>query len=134
MIVYLAARYSRRDELRQVRDELQRRGHVVSSRWLDTDWERRPDGGSTVAPDEHRVRYCLIDLEDVLAADCLVSFTEEPNSVHGKRGGRHVEYGVALQAGKRLIVVGPRENLFHHHPKVEHFADAADMLRHVFGG
>lgn len=128
MKIYLAARYSRIEELRNLREELQRMGHEVTSRWLDTDWERTSNG-SSVAPPEYREKHCLIDLEDVRAADCCISFTEEPNSPHGKKGGRHVEFGVALQDGKRLIVVGFRENIFHHHPKVEFFNSQWDMLR-----
>jgi hypothetical protein len=134
MKVYLCSRYSRRDELLSVRGELQRLGHTVTSRWLDTEWNETEQEGqvySSAAPPEYREQYAVTDVEDVLAADCLVAFTEQPRS--GGRGGRHVEYGIALATGKRLIVVGPRENLFHHHPSVEHFASMWDMVRAVFG-
>lgn len=131
MKIYLAGRYGRRDQLRDVREELARLGHTVTSRWLDTDWQRNADGGSSVAPAEERARHCLIDLDDVLAADCIINFTEEPDSPHGKRGGRHVEFGAALQAGHRLIVVGWRENIFHHHPRVEFFSSQWDMMRAI---
>lgn len=111
MKIYLAARYGRRDEVREIRDELLALGHEVVSRWLDTDSDNN-------------------DMEDLLSADCLISFAEEPSSPHG-RGGRHVEFGAALQAGKRLLVVGYRENVFHHHPRVEFFADTQSMLEHL---
>ena len=124
--VYLAARYSRRDQLLAVRDELARMGHTVTSRWLDTDWGRRP-GESSAAPPEYRAKHAVIDLEDVRAADVVVSFTEAPGD--GSRGGRHVEFGYALAFNKRMIVVGHRENLFHEHPSVEFFASQEDMLR-----
>jgi hypothetical protein len=49
----------------------------------------------------------------------VVSFTEQPRALNGNRGGRHVEFGLAVALNKRLIVVGYRENLFHWLPQVE---------------
>ena len=48
-----------------------------------------------------------------MAADAVIVFTEMPNSVLAT-GGSHVEFGLALAQGKRVIVVGPRENVFHY--------------------
>ena len=127
MKIYLCSRYSRRDEMRSVREELQRLGHTVTSRWLDTEWERKDDSGSAAAPPEYREQYAVVDMDDVLNSDCLIAFTEEPRG--GGRGGRHVEFGIALALGKRLIVVGHRENLFYHHPAVEFFKSQWDMAR-----
>lgn len=126
MKVYLCARYSRRDELRAVRERLQASGHTVTSSWLDTQWEHRDDQGSSAAPPEYREEYAVKDYNDVLDADCLVAFTEPPRS--GGRGGRHVEFGIALAAGKILIIVGQPENIFHYHPRVESCADASELL------
>jgi nucleoside 2-deoxyribosyltransferase len=126
MKIYLAARYSRRDQLRALAEQLREAGHTVTSRWLETEWANRPDQ-SSAAPPEYRAKYALIDLEDVDAADVVVSFTEAPGD--GSRGGRHVEHGYALAKGKRLVVVGYRENLFHEHPSVEFYASQWDMLR-----
>lgn len=58
------------------------------------------------------------DLEDLRAADTVISFTDEKG---GGKGGRHVEFGVALALEKRLILVGPRENVFHTLPEIEHY-------------
>lgn len=127
MKLYLCARYSRRAELCSLRTELTRLGYTVTSRWLDTDWREKDDRGSSAAPSEYREEFAVKDLEDVAAADCLIAFTEEPRS--GGRGGRHVEFGAALAMGKRLIVVGYRENLFHHHPRVEFYGSPSDMLQ-----
>lgn len=132
MKIYLCGRYSRRDQLRSVREELLRLGHTVTSRWLDTNWEateRQDRVYSSAAPPEYREQYAALDLEDVAAADCLIAFTEEPRS--GGRGGRHVEFGAALALGKRLVVVGHRENLFHHHSRVEFFASQWDAVRAI---
>jgi hypothetical protein len=130
MKVYLASRYSRRDELREVARVLRTAGHEVTSRWLETQWVNRPNE-SSAAPPEYRERYAVIDAEDVRAADVVVSFTEAEGG--GGRGGRHVEFGMAFAWGKRCVVVGHRENLFHHLPGVEFYATTADVLT-VFGG
>ena len=129
MKIYLAGRYGRLEQFRELRSNLHELGHIVTSRWLDTNWSRNVDSGSSAAPEEHREKFALIDIQDVLSADCVINFTEEPDSTNGKRGGRHVEFGIALQAGKRLIVVGFRENLFHHHPSVEFFTDVQELLK-----
>ena len=125
MKIYLCARYSRRDELRAVAAEAEQLGHTITSRWLNTKWEHKDDQGSSAAPPEYRERHAVEDLEDVLACDLLIAFTESPRS--GGRGGRHVEFGAALAAGKRLLVIGPYENLFHHHPRVRRVATLGDL-------
>jgi hypothetical protein len=48
-----------------------------------------------------------------MAADAVIIFTEIPNTILAT-GGRHVEFGLALAQGKRVIIVGPRENVFHY--------------------
>jgi hypothetical protein len=125
MRIYLAARYGRREELLGYRSRLEAAGHRVTSRWL---WEEHdlPIGASP----EHGVRFALDDYEDVRSADCLISFTEEPGKAPGgrARGGRHVEFGLALASEARLIVVGWRENVFHYLPDVEFWATFDEAL------
>lgn len=159
---YLAARYIRREELVRYKEDLEAAGHTVTSRWLagDHQWD---SSGSVVRDYEaggnppDAVRFAQEDVEDLLAADVVLSFTETPretftaddfddafeatvrksrvdrsrewravmaeelNRAAGRasRGGRHVEFGMALALGKRVIVVGPRENVFHLLPEVE---------------
>lgn len=129
MKIFLSSRYSRRDELRLLRLDLQRLGYTVVSRWLDTEWnetERESRLYSSAAPPEYRQQYAVTDLADVVACDCLIAFTEPPRSKG--RGGRHVEYGAALALAKRILVVGYHENLFHHHPSVEFFHSWSDAV------
>lgn len=118
MIIYLAARYSRNAEMRSIRDELVLLGHQVSSRWID-----QHEGNlleSIVAEklnSEPREcsKYAMIDLQDLEASDVVISFTSEDG---GGKGGRHIEFGWALGKGKRLVIIGPRENIFHTVPWV----------------
>ena len=144
MRIYLAARYSRREELCAYRDQLRAVGHEVRARWLDGS-HQISDGGIPIGDhgehlvegddgnaSEHaaalRCRFVLDDFEDVITADIVISFTEPPRA-KANRGGRHVEFGIALANRARLIVVGYRENIFHWLPQVE-FYETWTELQH----
>jgi hypothetical protein len=47
------------------------------------------------------------------------------------RGGRHVEFGVAVASGKRLIVIGYRENVFRWLAQVAFYDGWEDFLRRL---
>lgn len=44
------------------------------------------------------------------------------------KGARHVATGLALAFGKRIFVLGTRENMFHWHPSVTLCATAKDLV------
>jgi nucleoside 2-deoxyribosyltransferase len=127
MNVYLASRYSRHEELQSYRDELEKIGFTVTSRWINGDHQINDQGLSDEAKASERLRFAMEDWEDLRAADICISFTEIPRSSNS-RGGRHVEFGAALAYGKTCIVVGPRENVFHCLPHIVWFAAWADAL------
>lgn len=142
MRIYLAARYSRREELCSYREELRRMGHDVQARWLDGGHQISDQGipigqhgealvegdlcsGEILSEDARsrqaaalRAKFANDDFEDVTTASCLIAFTELPRS-SPSRGGRHVEFGIALAYMCRIIIVGPRENIFHWLDEVE---------------
>jgi len=110
--VYLAARYSRHQEMLQYAAELERLHLEVTSRWINGSHEGPP--AMSVL---ERSRLAQEDWEDMRAADIVISFTEPPRS-DASRGGRHVEFGAALALGKMCVVIGHRENVFHCLPTV----------------
>lgn len=119
--IYLAARYSRSEEMRGVRDVLTAMGYEVTSRWIDLhggalESSYTPDK-LNASPDECGV-LGQDDVADLAAADTVISFTSADG---GGKGGRHVEHGLALGMGKSVIVCGPRENIFHTLPSVQHY-------------
>lgn len=122
--VYLAGRFSRRHEFRQFADALSAAGHEVTSSWLYSDDLHANLGGfhsySAASAAER-------DLADVRAATVCIAFTEEPERRQG-RGGRHVEVGVAIAIGLKLIVVGDPEHIFHLLPDVQHVQAPEDAL------
>ncbi len=103
MNVYLAALPSRQDEMLRIARRLERAGHKVTARWIQ--------GRSVGATGADNAMY---DLADVVVADCFVLFSESARSrtPASAATGRHVGLGYALHARKRIVVVGPRENIF----------------------
>jgi hypothetical protein len=131
MKIYLAARYSRRQELCLYRAELQAMDHAVTSRWLNGNHQVPDDGMGelTTFSKSERERFASEDWEDLMAAETCISFTEKPREMNSSRGGRHVEFGAAMAAGKRIIVIGFRENVFHCLPQVEFYETWQSFLK-----
>ena len=127
MKIYLCGRYGRRVELAGCAEELRADGHEVTSRWLDGSQELdRADAAGEV--DVLSLTTSAMSCwSDVRRAEVLVAFTEEL-AAGFCRGGRHVELGIAIERGLGIIVVGPRENCFCYHPRVEQF-DAWPLAR-----
>lgn len=121
--VYLASRYSRWDEMRGVRDVLTALcGVEVTSRWIDHHGGALPTSipaDALNADPGSCTQYAVADWDDLAKSDTVISFT----CGSGGKGGRHVEFGIALALGKRCIVVGPREHVFHTMPQVEWYPD-----------
>lgn len=127
MNLYLAARYGEQLEMRRWRDVLQAAGHVVTARWIDGKHDGLPP--SQCAQD---------DLEDIDAADVLIIWSPRHHFGNG-RGGRHVEVGYAIGLGIPIILVGERENVFHHLinrvvPSKDHIGDLVSMLAAIAEG
>jgi hypothetical protein len=120
MLIYLAAAYPRHPEMRRYRDQLEAMGHKITSRWIEGEEIEADDGTvEAIARVKPRTleRFAKTDIEDIDKATCMISFTDGTLA----RGGRHAEFGYALATGLQLVVVGPREHVFHHMPEVEHF-------------
>lgn len=104
-------------------------GHAVTSRWLDQEsttpygWGREEIQAGTFAVQEQARR----DIEDLGAAHAVFSFTDGDLA----RGGRHVEFGIAIALGKRLWVIGPREHLFHTLGRVAWYPDWQDLAKEM---
>lgn len=143
MRIYLAGRYSRRLELCGYRSQLFEMGHVVQAVWLDGE-HQIDDKGIPIGDDGEalvemsgdaresfyrnqddraaklRQKFARDDFRDVISAEMTILFTEPPRS-KPSRGGRMVEFGIALGRMQRVVVVGPRENIFCWLEDVQHF-------------
>jgi nucleoside 2-deoxyribosyltransferase len=128
MRVYLAGRRSRRLELCGYREQLRVLKIDVTSRWLNGEHQVGRVGaiGEESGSDDEaarlRARLAAEDMADVRFCDMVIAFTEAPRA-EASHGGRHVELGMALAWGKRIIICGPRENVFCWLPNIEAYVD-----------
>lgn len=137
--VYIAGSYSRRTEFQAYAAQLDAAGYWITCRWLSGSHDGLDDGTNAI---EAKSSWALEDIEDVAAADILVCFTEPEGTRRGRgRGGRHVEFGIAFGLNIafealadhpkliRLVVIGPRENVFYCCSEVEQFDTWEAFLR-----
>lgn len=128
MRVYLAARYSRREELQGYAQAIAEAGvGTAELAWLreEHDW----DGTDTPEGLAQAQKFAVDDLQDLVAAHAIVVWSEEPGQC--RRGGRHVEFGIALGMNKHVVVVGPLENVFYSLPSVARFGTWEEALAHL---
>lgn len=130
-IYYLAARFSQHSEMQGVRDVLRGLGHEVTSRWIDLhggDQLESATSDKLNSDPEACSTFGLHDIEDMEAAEAIISFTYPDG---GGKGGRHVEFGYGLALLKQMILIGPREHIFHTLPCVEHYLDWPRFVMHL---
>lgn len=134
MRIYIASRYGRREEMLAYARVLRGRGAVITSRWLEGEHSSDDVEELTV---EEQCAWAAEDLLDINQSDALWAFTEEALEYqrlsYVGRGGRHVEFGYVLARKHsgypvRLVVVGPRENVFCCHGHVQHYATFSAAL------
>ena len=112
--IYIAAKFTRKLEMRTIAAALSDFGYKVASRWIE---QQEND-------DDPPSDWADRDVEEVGAADTLVLFTETEAGGY-TTGGRFVELGIAIAWDKRIIIVGPLENIFCHLygiEQLEHFS------------
>jgi hypothetical protein len=129
--VYLAAKFSRQDEMRNIAGQLRDNGFLCDPAWLGEAHDLPVDA----APDDPRgSKFAADDWHDLRQADTVICFTEKPGDITGRgRGGRHVEMGLALAWEKRVLVVGYRENVFCWLPQVDFFSSWRECQAALLG-
>ena len=123
--VFLSAPYSRKEQIRRVAQECENVGAEVISDWHLEPYSPNmtltdvPDSflSSTACKDFHQVRCCHVFI-----------FFAESSTTPTVRGGRHVEFGMALCSDCEIWVIGEKENIFHHLPNIIHFANEEQCL------
>lgn len=100
-------------------------GFEVTSTWLDELEEGK----------ETHEQIAERDIADIVASDYLILFTVPPEQAMF-RGGRHFESGyIAGRFGfSRVLIVGPRENVFHSLcPRFDTLQQAVEYLQEKYG-
>ena len=85
----------------------------MTSRWIDV---KQP------YPTPRECDY--MDMEDIEAAQAIVQITGDKDS----HGGRHSEHGIGIARGQLLVLIGPREQVFHYLDEVVVTGNADEAL------
>ena len=117
MKIYLCGRFGRRAELAEYAQALAEDGHEITATWLCETSANDQD----LTPQECQ-GAAKLDTADIDRSDLVLVFSEAPDSPYG-RGGRHFETGYAYAKGKRIVVVGPLENVFHYADGIRYAPD-----------
>jgi len=131
--VYLAARFSRKKEMKKLSLRIKKLGIKVTSRWLDE--EPLPEG--KIKRKRFLENTAAMDANDVFAADTLIRFSDDlsdpmvPSS--WCTGSRLEECGMAHAWGKKIIVVGRKQSLFDKFPQRVHLKNSKALLRYIKG-
>jgi hypothetical protein len=126
--IYLAASWSVRGQMLVRQRELRQMGHYVTSTWLDDDTAAVEPGPDPNCDDPERAAGCArADAADLMLADLVIMSTDVPSTT----GGFHVELGLALAAEKEIILVGPRLNIFHYLPTIQHYDSWTEVLTYL---
>jgi len=120
MKIYLAALYSRMDDMRECAAKLRAKGHEITAQWIT----------GIGATKETAAEAAIMDLDDVKRADAIIFFAQSKGSFN-KGGGRHFEFGYAYALGKRCFVVGELEQVFCNLPDVKVFDTFQNALEYV---
>jgi nucleoside 2-deoxyribosyltransferase len=117
--VYLASKYEYYSEMKKAAAKLQAAGINTTSKWVDLAPQSFP------TPEEAAMR-AQMDLGNITESDVLVIFN--PKEFHRSgTGGRHVETGYAIALKKPIILVGERENVFHHLSNITVIPDSSTL-------
>jgi len=122
--IYVAASAPKLTEAKQVAAKLKMAGHEVTSRWLLGAADLYTGARGEQSKIEHGIKCAQEDFEDVTAANVLVQLTGDTET----KGGRHSELGIALHKNNLCIIIGPREQVFHYHPRVFLARDVEEAL------
>jgi hypothetical protein len=126
MKIYIAARFEKREEIRELHRMLEARGHEISGDWTT----HRPIKPYEAHP-ELAEQYAVEDIDGVKKSDVFILLTDEAGT------GMYVELGAALfsnsKTGKPKIYVvgGSLTSVFHFHPAVNRRASIQAVLDEI---
>lgn len=128
--VYLAASWTRRQEIRGYANELLSHGIRVRSRWLE-----ETECHDELAFEQFLQQNALIDTEDIRRSDVLVRFTDDLSAAFVPSrlatGARMFETGYAYALGKHVVVVGGNQCVFDRLPEITHVPDLSSLIQHL---
>ena len=108
--IYVAASFPRQKEADDLALFMVRDNTCIVSEWHEKD-KAYADSNQLM------VERAIRDLNQVKSANIFICLTGDQMS----HGGRHAEFGVALNNVNVVVIIGPREHVLHYHPRVLHY-------------
>ena len=112
---YIAAPWDCKDIAKEIRDHLKKLKVESTASWIDL------SGDYFAGPPASEAAR---DVSQIRDADMFVMYVPDPDT---SRGGRDVEFGMALMANYPIILIGTRRCVFHWHPDVRYFSSVAEF-------
>ena len=119
MRFYMAAQYWSRPTVEKVAGYVRALGHKVVSTWHV--------GEAQTDPPPKPKPVAIHDHLQLMSSEVVVVFSNMPE-FKPSTGCTNVELGMALGFEKRVLLVGERENMFHHLPMIRRFDTPAKLL------
>ena len=126
--VYVGASLKNAEKALRTALVLTNKGCDVTSTWLTLDVCEMRQTLNAKELEQFDKNMGTVDMQDVLRSDVVLLLSD----VDSTSGGLHVELGLALAAGKRVVVVGKRPNVFYHVDQVKFFGyveNAVDFIQ-----
>ena len=121
MRIYLSASFAARDIIKLHAKDLAPLGHECTSNWLDEPAMLVHDKALEAWQLRARANDDALDIQ---RSDLVVQFTDWPSTT----GGRYWEAGYGSALGKRTVIIGAREQVFHYMSNVEQYDTWEDFL------
>lgn len=135
---YIAADYARRAEVAKMAASLEEDLGLESyTSWSTEKAEYNDDAsGEGMSGDQQAgaQRAAVQDYQDIRDSGIFIQLTTGEKA----RGGRHAELGIAVAlkaeyAARLILIVGPKENVFHYFPGVVQVPDAEALKTYLRG-
>lgn len=128
--VYIAASWSRREEARELAEELEQLDVHVKASWLYEQPEPAPDG-----KEKHLREMSYIDTAEVRDCDVFVRLSDDLSAPfvpsHLATGARMFEHGLAAAWGKVIYIVGGKQMIHDRLPNHIHLKDKEQLKREL---
>lgn len=114
--------------MRTYTEQLRAEGIEVVSAWPDM--AMASVDGFTGVDAQRRALEAMLCLQQIAQTNLVAVFSDVPHAPD-PRGGKHVEMGAALALGKRVLLCGPPEHIFHELADVERYDGWAECFARI---
>ncbi len=127
LAIYIAATFARKNEALEIENALKDNGYMITSTWLHQE-NANMNNPTGVEQAKLANSFGDRDEEEVAKCDVLLMLTGDSKDIKPTGGGRHTEFGIARALKKRCVLLGPRENVFHHAWEIESVSTMKEAL------